>query len=99
MDDTRHEPRAADLFSTAADGTITRILDESGLDPLVLKLARKVNKDAHDAGFKLVGRHVVAIGGGHEGRWMKSRRDEGRDRAGDREPPAGGAAANRSRPS
>ena len=57
-------------FSTAADGTITPILDESGLDPLVLKLARKVNKDAHDAGFKLVGRHVVAIGSSHEGRWM-----------------------------
>ena len=32
-------------FSTAADGTITPVLDESGLDPLLKKLAKQVDQD------------------------------------------------------
>jgi vancomycin resistance protein YoaR len=57
-------------FSTAADGTITPVVDESGLDPLLETLAKKVNQKPRDAGLKLVGRHVVATGTSHEGRTL-----------------------------
>ena len=36
-------------FSTAADGTITPVVDQSGLDPLLATLAQHVNRSAKDA--------------------------------------------------
>jgi vancomycin resistance protein YoaR len=59
-------------FSTAGDGTITAVLDESGLDPILKTLAKKVNQTAQDAGLKLVGRHVVATGPSREGRTLNA---------------------------
>jgi vancomycin resistance protein YoaR len=59
-------------FSTAADGTITPVLDESGLDPILKKLAKKVNQTAMDAGLKLVSGHIVATGGSREGRTLNA---------------------------
>ena len=61
-------------FSTAADGTITPVFDEAGLDPLVKTLAQKVNQKAQDAGLKLVGGHVVATGTSREGRTLNATR-------------------------
>ncbi len=58
-------------FSTAADGTISPVFDESGLDPLLTKLAKKVKQTAKDAGLKLVNGHVVATGKSREGRTLK----------------------------
>ena len=55
-------------FSTAADGTITPVLDEAGLDPIVKKLAKKAARAAKDAGLKRVGGRIVATGTSHEGR-------------------------------
>jgi len=57
-------------FLTAADGSITPIFDESGLDPILEKLGKQVNRSARDAGFKLVSGHVVAIGTSREGRTL-----------------------------
>jgi vancomycin resistance protein YoaR len=57
-------------FSTAGDGTITPVFDASGLDPILKKLAPKVNRPARDAGLKLVGGHVVATGTSREGRTL-----------------------------
>ena len=59
-------------FSTAADGSITPVLDESGLDPILKTLAKKVNQTAQDAGLKLVGGHVVATGTSREGRTLNA---------------------------
>jgi vancomycin resistance protein YoaR len=57
-------------FSTAGDGTITPVFDESGLDPLVKSLGKKINQTARDAGLKLAGGHVVATGNSREGRTL-----------------------------
>ncbi|HEV8545941.1 MAG TPA: VanW family protein, partial [Candidatus Limnocylindrales bacterium] len=57
-------------FSTAVDGSITPAFDESGLDPILKTLAKKVNRPARDAGLKVVNGHVVAIGTSHEGRTL-----------------------------
>ena len=57
-------------FSTAADGSITPVFDESGLDPILTTLAQKVNQTAQDAGLKLVSGHVVATGTSREGRTL-----------------------------
>ena len=59
-------------FSTATDGTVTPVLDETGLDPLLAKLARQVNQEAKDAGLKLVRGRVVATGESREGRTLKA---------------------------
>jgi vancomycin resistance protein YoaR len=59
-------------FPSAADGSVTPVLDESGLDPLLKNLAKKVNRPAQDAGLRLVGGHVVATGSSHEGRTLKA---------------------------
>ena len=59
-------------FSTAADGSITPVFDESGLDPILKTLAKKVNRTAQDAGLKLVGGHVVATGTSREGRTLNA---------------------------
>jgi vancomycin resistance protein YoaR len=58
-------------FSTAADGSITPVFDETGLDPILEKLAPKVKQTARDAGLKLVRGHVVATGTSREGRTLK----------------------------
>jgi vancomycin resistance protein YoaR len=57
-------------FSTAADGSVTPVFDESGLDPILTTLANDVNQTAQDAGLKLVGAHVVAVGTSREGRTL-----------------------------
>ena len=57
-------------FSTAADGTITPVFDESGLDPILTTLAQDVNQTAKDAGLKLVSGHIVATGTSREGRTL-----------------------------
>jgi vancomycin resistance protein YoaR len=57
-------------FSTAADGTITPIFDESGLDRILKNLAKKVDRPAQDAGLRRVGGHVIATGTSHEGRTL-----------------------------
>jgi vancomycin resistance protein YoaR len=57
-------------FSTAADGSITPVFDESGLDPILTTLAQNVNQSEQDAGLKLVSGHVVAIGTSREGRTL-----------------------------
>jgi vancomycin resistance protein YoaR len=57
-------------FSTAADGRVSPVFDESRLDPLVNKLARKVNRTANDAGLKMVGGQVIATGVSRDGRTL-----------------------------
>ncbi|HEY4189325.1 MAG TPA: VanW family protein [Candidatus Limnocylindrales bacterium] len=57
-------------FSTAADGRITPVFDESGLDPIVTTLAQDVDQTAKDAGLKLVNGHIVATGASREGRTL-----------------------------
>ena len=59
-------------FSTGADGSITPVFDETGLDPLLKTLAKQVNREARDASLKLVGGRVVAIGKSHEGRKLQA---------------------------
>jgi vancomycin resistance protein YoaR len=59
-------------FSTAADGSVTPVLDESGLDPLIKKLAQKVNRPALDAGLRMVNGRIVATGSSREGRTLKA---------------------------
>ncbi len=58
-------------FSTAADGTITPVLDEAGLDPMLATLAKKVKQEVRDAGLKMVNGRVVATGSSREGRTLK----------------------------
>ena len=55
-------------FSPGSDGSLTPVLDQSGLDPLVAALAKQVDQAAQDAGLKLVNNHVVATGTSREGR-------------------------------
>ena len=57
-------------FSTVADGSITPVFDESGLDPILTTLAQDVNRTARDAGLKLVGGHIVATAASREGRTL-----------------------------
>ena len=59
-------------FSTAADGSVTPVVDESGLDPLLKTLAKKVNQTVQDAGLKLVGGRIVATGTSREGRTLNA---------------------------
>jgi vancomycin resistance protein YoaR len=59
-------------FSTAADGSVTPVLDESGLDPILKTLAEKVSRKAQDAGLKLVSGHVVVTGTSREGRALNA---------------------------
>ena len=58
--------------STAADGSITPVLDDSGLDPILETLAKKVDQKVRDAGLKLVNGHVIATGTSREGRKLNS---------------------------
>jgi vancomycin resistance protein YoaR len=58
-------------FSTAADGSITPVFDESGLDPILKTMAQKVKQTVKDAGLKLVGKRVVATGTSREGRTLE----------------------------
>ncbi len=58
-------------FSTAA-GRITPVLDQSGLDPILTTLTKKVNQTAQDAGLKLVDGHIVATTGSREGRTLNA---------------------------
>jgi vancomycin resistance protein YoaR len=58
-------------FPTAADGSITPVFDESGLDPILAAVAPKVKQTVRNAGLKLVGGRVVATGTSREGRTLK----------------------------
>ena len=59
-------------FSTAADGTITPVLDEAGLDPIAHDAGQEGQAGGpKDAGLKMVGGHVVATGSSREGRTLK----------------------------
>jgi vancomycin resistance protein YoaR len=57
-------------FSTAADGTMSPVFHDEGLDPIVAKLAKEVNQKVKNASLKLVGGHVVATGTSREGRTL-----------------------------
>ena len=58
-------------FATGADGSITPVLNEVGLDPMLKTLAKKVKQTVKDAGLKLVNGQVVATGTSREGRTLK----------------------------
>ena len=58
-------------FSTAADGSITPVLDQAGIDPVLKALAPKVKQEVRDASLKMVNGHVVATGTSREGRTLK----------------------------
>ena len=58
-------------FPTASDGSVTPVFDEEGLDPLLTKLAKQVNRSAQDAGLRMMNGRVVATGSSHEGRTLK----------------------------
>ena len=64
-------------FSTAADGTITPVFDESGLDPLVKTLAKKVDRTAQgrgpQAGRRTHRRHRHQPRGPHAQGWRTRR--------------------------
>jgi vancomycin resistance protein YoaR len=60
-------------FATAADGTISPVLNKKGLDPILKRIATKASRTARDAGLKRVGRHIVATGTSHEGRELMKR--------------------------
>jgi vancomycin resistance protein YoaR len=57
-------------LATAVDGTPTAVLDTTGLDSIVTKLAKKVDQKMRNAGLKRVGRHIVATSGSREGRTL-----------------------------
>jgi vancomycin resistance protein YoaR len=57
-------------FATSGDGRISPVLDQSGLDPILRNLAKKVNQTAADAGLKLVNGQVIATGASREGRTL-----------------------------
>jgi vancomycin resistance protein YoaR len=57
-------------FWTAADGSVTPLFNASGLDPILKTLAHEVNQSVRNAGFELVGGHVVATGSSREGRTL-----------------------------
>jgi vancomycin resistance protein YoaR len=57
-------------IATTVDGNLTPVLDTSGLDPIVTKLAKKVDQKVRDAGLKRVGRNIVATGSSREGRTL-----------------------------
>ena len=59
-------------FPVAADGTITPVFDEAGLDPILKNLAKKVNRPAQDAGLRMVNGRVIPTGTSHEGRTLKA---------------------------
>ncbi len=59
-------------FSTGADGSITPVFDEAGLDPILATMAKQVNQTRRDAGLKLVSGHVVATGTSREGRTLNA---------------------------
>ena len=58
-------------FSTEADGSMTPVLDESGLDPILETLAPDVKQTVRNAGLELVGGRVVATGASREGRTLE----------------------------
>jgi vancomycin resistance protein YoaR len=55
---------------TADGGSIAPVFDQTGLDPILKKLAPKINLPARDAGLKLVGGHVIATTASREGRTL-----------------------------
>jgi vancomycin resistance protein YoaR len=62
--------RSLITFSAAADGSITPVVDEAGLEPLVAGLARQINQTAKSASIRLAGSRVVVSAPGREGRTL-----------------------------
>ena len=85
-------------FSTSTDGSIKPVFNEAGLDPLLKKLAKQVDRPAQNAGLKMVSGRIVATGTSHEGRTLKA---DGMKAAilSEIQARQAGAAARRSRPS
>jgi vancomycin resistance protein YoaR len=59
-------------FSTSTDGSIKPVFNEAGLDPMLKKLAKQVDRPAQNAGLKMVSGRIVATGTSHEGRTLKA---------------------------
>ena len=59
-------------FSTAADGTITAVFDEAGLDPMLKTLGKQVKQTVRDASLKMVNGHISATGTSREGRTLNA---------------------------
>ncbi len=55
-------------FSMAPDGTITPVVDEGGIDPLLKPVAKEVRQKATNAGFKYSGGRIVVTSKSREGR-------------------------------
>ena len=58
-------------FATAADGSLTPVIDASGLDPILEAMAKQVKQTVRDAGLKMVKGRIVATGSSREGRTLK----------------------------
>ena len=86
-------------FSSAADGSITPVFAESGLDPILKKLAKKVDRAAKDAGLKLSGGRIVATSASREGRKLSAAGMKAAIISEIGAPPGGRRGIGRSRPS
>ena len=57
-------------FTTAADGSVTPLFDEAGLDPMLKTLTKKVNQTVRNASLRMINGHIVATGTSREGRTL-----------------------------
>lgn len=55
-------------FSAAADGSITPVVDEAGIDPLLRPIAKAVRQKAQNAGFRYSGGKIVVSSKAKQGR-------------------------------
>jgi vancomycin resistance protein YoaR len=55
-------------FSVADDGSITPVIDEAGIDPLLKPVAKAIKQNAVNAGFKYSGGRIVVGSKSREGR-------------------------------
>jgi vancomycin resistance protein YoaR len=55
-------------FSMADDGSITPVIDEAGIDPLLKPVAKAIKQNAVNAGFKYSGGRIVVGSKSREGR-------------------------------
>ena len=62
--------RSAISFTTAADGSMTPVFDESRLDPIVKSLTQKAERPARNAGLRIVAGHVVVTDASRPGRTL-----------------------------
>ncbi len=59
-------------FTTAADGSVTPLFDEAGLDPMLKTLTKKVNQTVRNANLRMINGHIVATGTSREGRTLNA---------------------------